>query len=114
MIVLTVAQLASPPAKYPRCAAAAAPMTSQMTSRIAPMLLVLRLRPTTMDLGYPTGDSCIPVAGAGATARPAEFAHLSQPPRGPPTEPAPALIGPLRDTLRATARLGHVLRERRM
>ena len=53
MIVLTVAQLASPPAKYPRCAAAAAPMTSQMTSRIAPMLLVLRLRPTTMDLGYP-------------------------------------------------------------
>ena len=43
-IVLTAAQLASPPAKYPRCAAAIPPMTSQMASRIAPTLLVLRLQ----------------------------------------------------------------------
>jgi hypothetical protein len=57
MIVLVVAQLVSLLAKYPRCAAAIAPMTSQTSTNTAPMLLVLLLvLPVLMSGYYPVGN----------------------------------------------------------
>ena len=54
MIVVAPAQLVSPLAKYPRCAAAIAPMTSQTSTNTAPMLLVLLLAlPVLMPGNYP-------------------------------------------------------------
>lgn len=63
MIVLAVAQLVSPLVKYPRCAAAIAPMTSQTNSRTVPILRVLPvlvLLLVHIHPNYPGGTPAMP------------------------------------------------------